>query len=242
MLHQFFCANQDVFDAHAAPAIKRCGLALKKDFEELWKVLESLSADPSVGEIIYLLDALDECRQADQEKLIAKLEDFCNQSLREPNRKASVKFLVTSRPYDGIERRFYRLTTRYPTIRLAGEQETAKISHEIGFVLNIRVKEIAQELNLSDSTKSSLQTRLRAIPNRTYLWLHLTFDEIRNALGRTEKKISKVLETLPRTIEEAYEKILARCKEAETKRVLEIIVAAGRPLTLSEIDVALEIG
>ncbi|KAL9078756.1 MAG: hypothetical protein Q9157_002326, partial [Trypethelium eluteriae] len=242
LLHQFFCECPNLFDTYAAPAIKRCGLALKQDFEELWKILRSASSDPSAGEIIYLLDALDECQQADQEKLFANLEEFHRQSLTEADREATLKFLVTSRPYDGIERRFRRLTARCPTIWLAGEQESAKISREIEIVADARIKEIAQELDLRESARSSLLLKLCEIPNRTYLWLHLTLDEIRNALGRTEKKLQKVIETLPRTVEEAYEKILSRCKKTEAKRVLEIVVAVGRPLTLGEIDVALEIG
>ena len=67
-------------------------------------------------------------------------------------------------------------------------------------------------------------------------------EEIKNTLGQTRKKLLKVVDTLPKTVEEAYKKILARCEQKEARRVLQIIVAAQRPLTLSEIDVALEIG
>lgn len=242
LLHQFFCAHEHLLERHAASVAKKCGQTLKNEFEELWQVLISAATDPSAGDVICFLDALDECRQPDRDKLIVQLERFYSTALGKLKLESKLKFLVTSRPYDEIERRFRILTRQVPTIRLAGEEESEKISREIGAVMEAKVKEIAEELDLDEDVQSSLHDRLCEIPNRTYLWLHLILDEIKNALGQTKKKLLKAVDTLPRTVEEAYEKILAKCKQEEAKRVLQIIVAAQRPLTLSEIDVALEIG
>ncbi|OCK93014.1 uncharacterized protein K441DRAFT_613744 [Cenococcum geophilum 1.58] len=241
LLHQFFCAHENLLKRHAALAAKKCGQTLRNEFEELWHVLISAARDPSAGYVICILDALDECRQPDRDKLIVQLESFYSSALGTLKLESKLKFLVTSRPYDEIERRFRILTRQVPTIRLAGEEESGKISREIGAVIEAKVKEIAEELDLDEDVQSSLHDRLCEIPNRTYLWLHLILDEIKNALGQTKKKLLKVVDTLPKTVEEAYEKILAKCKQKEAKRVLQIIVAAQRPLTLREIDVALEI-
>lgn len=242
LLHQFFCAHESLIQRHVASAVKKSGHNLKNDFEELWQIWISAATDPSAGNVICILDALDECKQSDRDKLIRMLENFYRSSLGKSKTGSRLKFLVTSRPYDYIERQFRKLTNQIPTIRLAGEKESELISREIGVVIKAKVEDIAEELNLSEEVKLSLHKRLSEVPNRTYLWLHLIFDQLKEALGRTKKKLLNVIDKLPKTVEQAYEEMLVRCtEEEEARRVLQIIVAAKRPLTLCEIDVALEI-
>jgi hypothetical protein len=128
LLHQFFCVHDSLLQKHIASAVKRCGRVLKEDFEELWRIFISAATDPSASEVICVLDALDECRQFDQEKLIAHLEDFYNDSVPRSDQGSRLKFFVTSRPYPDIEDKFSTLTQSFSTIRLAGEDESEKIS------------------------------------------------------------------------------------------------------------------
>ncbi|KAF1835671.1 hypothetical protein BDW02DRAFT_629345 [Decorospora gaudefroyi] len=242
LLHQLFCTHDDLLQKHIVSSVKKCEHALKNDFEELWQVFTSAATDQAAGDVICVLDALDECRQSDRDKLITYLERFYRRSVDKSNRGSKLKFLVTSRPYNEIERGFSRLTRNIPTVRLAGEDESEKISQEIAIVIEAKVRDIAEKRKLKDNVRLSLQKRLCEIPNRTYLWLHLTLDEVEKARGKTGKKLLDVINKPPRTVEEAYEKILGRCEEEDARKLLQIIVAAQRPLTLSEIDVALEIG
>lgn len=237
LLHQLLCAHDDLLPKHVASAVKRCGEALRGDHEELWRTFMLAATDPLAGDVICILDALDECQESDRKKLITHLEDFYYKFKRE----SKLKFLVTSRPYHNIESGFSKLTQSAPTIRLAGEEESDSISHEIGIVIEAKIKDIAETRKLGEEVRSSLQRRLFEIPNRTYLWLHLIMNEIEIAIGKTEKKMLRVTSILPKTVEEAYEKILARCKQQEMMTMLKIIVAARRPLTLCEVDIALEI-
>lgn len=242
LLHQLFRAHPCLFERHAASALKECGQSLKKEFEELWRILISASSDPSAGDIVCILDALDECQQSDRDKLIAQLEQFYRTSLGQVKPKTRLKFLVTSRPYFEIECRFRSLTSRVPTIRLAGEDESERISHEIGIFIKSKIKQLGEELGLSEQVQSSLQKRLSQVPQRTYLWLRLIFEEIENALSWVEPTLLRIIDQLPLTIEKAYENLLGKCKFKEKARlVLQIIVAAARPLTLSEMDIALAI-
>ncbi|KAF2494972.1 hypothetical protein BU16DRAFT_590252 [Lophium mytilinum] len=241
ILHQFFCAHDDLLHKHAAPAVKKCGGAMKLEFEELWRIFIAAATDPSAGSVVCVLDALDECQKSDRDKLITCLERFYNRLSKSSVPGSKLKFLVTSRPYSEIGRRFSSLTYDVPTIRLAGEGESEKISLEIGIVMKAKVEEIAKKRRLAEDVRSSLHRRLSRVPNRTYLWLHLTLDEVEEGLGKTQKKLLKTINTLPRTVEEAYEKILAKCVQEHAKTVLQIILVAQRPLTLSEIDVALAI-
>lgn len=69
------------------------------------------------------LNALDECRENDRTKLIRLLNQFYTASFESTPRNAQLKFLVTSRPYDHIEREFCGLSANLPTIRLLGEEQ-----------------------------------------------------------------------------------------------------------------------
>jgi ankyrin repeat protein len=241
LLHQIF-SNKQLFSKCAIPVIENNGERLKIEFEGLWRLLEEVAADPETGNLVCILDALDECKKIDRDKLIKQLEEFYTASVSHSREGSSLKFLVTSRPYPEIEARFFKLTKRIPTIRLAGEDESDAISKEINVVIKAKIKEIGEELGLSETTQASLEKRLLIIPHRTYLWLRLIWDELANALSKTEKKLLKVIEELPKTVEEAYEVLLGKCiNEEAARRVLHIILAAQRPLTLSEMDVALEI-
>lgn len=244
LLHQIFCWRDDLLHRHATRAVKRCGEALTKDLGELWRTFESVASDPTIGEVVCILDALDECRESDRNRLIQYLEDFYTRSVNVATQTHRVKFLVTSRPYGEIERKFGRLTRNIPTIRLAGEDESEKISREIEIVIKSKSKEIAETCNLTERVQSCLEARLGDTPNRTYLWLHLTWKEVESQItknGRTEKRLLATINTLPNSVEDAYERILAKCDAGEARKTLQIIVAARRPLTLEELDLAMEI-
>jgi hypothetical protein len=244
LFHQFLCVHSDLLQRYVAPAYTKCGDALKNDFEELWRTFISAATDPSAKDVVCILDALDECKVADRNKLISHLEDFYRRSGNTSQRGCKLKFLVTSRPYSEIELKFSPLIRSVPNIRLAGEDESEKISNEIGYVIQAKVKEIAETCKLTDLLRSSLHKRLCEVPNRTYLWLHLTLEEVSSKIrkGKTKKNMLAIINTLSSTIEEAYQEILERCEDKEeASRILQIIVAAQRPLTVDELDVALEL-
>jgi hypothetical protein len=246
LLHQFFSKHNGLLQKHAASAVEKDDQFLKQEFESLWEIFLSAATDPSAGDVVCVLDALDECGLSDRQKLIGKLKYFYNSTRENLDRKCNLKFLVTSRPYREIELKFSDLVRNFPTIRLAGEEESTSISAEIGLVIKRKVSEIAANRGLEDRVRSALEAAFLEIPNRTYLWLTLILDEVEKARSKTEKELIGLLNHLPRTIYEAYEKILKRCAQDEkcmedARRILRLIVAARRPLTVSEIDVALEI-
>ncbi|KAJ6032618.1 hypothetical protein N7540_003350 [Penicillium herquei] len=67
--------------------------------------------------------------------------------------------------------------------------------------------------------------------------------ELRTCFGTSEKKLLQVIDRLPESADQAYEQILQRCsKKNETHtKLLEVIVAAHRPLTLGQINIMLEL-
>ncbi|KAF6805606.1 Ankyrin repeat domain-containing protein 50-like protein 3 [Colletotrichum sojae] len=125
-----------------------------------------------------------------------------------------LKFLVTSRPYQDIESVFRNIPPHLPSIRLAGEESNSDIGKEISLV-------IKEEL-------------------------HLVMDEVNSTWGgkRTLKALAKKVDSLPKRVEVACERILSRHsrgQQREARLLLHIVVGARRPLTLSEMDVAFQL-
>lgn len=241
LLHQLFNYHPDLLH-HAISPWDRDGKKLQNETAELWRILLTSATDAAADNVICILDALDECGDEGRSTLISLLNDFHNSSMRNPSRNSTLKFLVTSRPYDHIERPFHKATTKFPTIRLAGEEENEQIAKEIDLVVGAWISEISSEVHLQPDVQEMLKIRLKQIQNRTYLWLYLVFQELRKSLKRTVKSFTRIIEEIPESVDEAYENILEKSdNQQEARTLLSIIVAAVRPLTLKEMDIALNI-
>jgi hypothetical protein len=174
--------------------------------------------------------------------LIAKLARFHKDTASQGSRQSWLKFIVTSRPYDDIQRGFQQIPLSLPAIHLQGEQENDKIHAEINRVIHVKVLHLAMELGLRESTTSRLEQTLLAMEHRTYLWLYLAIDDVRTTLQDSFKPDEEAVESVPPSVEAAYEKILARIPRArhqKVKLILQIIVGARRPLAVSEMALAL---
>src|SRR5262249_46254453 len=156
------------------------------------------TSDPKAGEVVCILDALDECAESGRYQIIDALSAFYKQSTSRRS-SSQLKFLVTSRPYYDIERRFANLIRNFPTIRLQGEKESETISHEINIVIKSKVSELGKELELDNSEQSTLEDELLGMMHRTYLWLKLIVEVIRDEIGFTKKKLKRIIGTLPAT-------------------------------------------
>lgn len=243
ILHQLFIQKPALL-MHAMHRFRDNGKHLCTMFRELWDILKICANDPEAGEIICILDALDECGQSAREDLISQLGYFYS---AQDKTKTKLKFLVTSRPYYDIERSFHSLVDDMSHIRLKGEDESEKISKEIDLVIDYKVPRICNSRNsrLKPEVQIDLINHLKGIQRRTYLWLHLIFDVIHKSLDSTTMRLRKLINRLPRTVEAAYEKILMRINESElaeeARQLLHIIVVAARPLALQEMNIALAI-
>jgi ankyrin repeat protein len=237
LLHQLLSQKQSLIQ-HAMQDYKTEGNYLPHSIYKLWGILTKAASDSEAGEIICVLDALDECAEAERYQIIDTLSTFYKQT----QRCSQLKFLITSRPYFDIERKFANLIGRFPTIRLRGERETEAISREIDIVIRSRVSELGQELELDDSEQSILRDQLLAMEHRTYLWLKLIVDVIREEIDPSKKRLERIVNTLPATVDQAYEAILSKSKDQRrVQKLLHIIVAAIRPLTVQEMNIALAI-
>ncbi|KAF3942014.1 hypothetical protein ABW19_dt0208144 [Dactylella cylindrospora] len=238
LLYQLFAAKQDLLE-NALPRLQAGDSRLSESIEDLWDILEVAASHPNSGQIICVLDALDECEEESRYKLIALLKRF----YLKPSLKTNLKFLITSRRYSDIERHFRGLTSLCQEVHLAGEEESDAISQEIDIVIRSRVRELARDKNLPVDIAVTLENRLLSKRHRTYLWIKLIFE----ILGTrddvtTTKRARNILDEMPDTVEAAYEELLNRSKDSRTAmKVLQIITVARRPLTITEMKIALAV-
>ena len=110
------------------------------------RLLLELAQHPQGGEIVCVLDGLDECQEEDRKTLIGSLNELYTSRFQN-GLEGRLKILVTSRPYYDIEDSF-----DYETIRLAGEDESETIKREIDLVINDRIPRIASRKKLDQKT------------------------------------------------------------------------------------------
>ncbi|KAI9776691.1 MAG: hypothetical protein M1839_009418 [Geoglossum umbratile] len=242
LLHQLFLQRKFLIQ-HAIPDYKSEGNLLPTLFHKLWTILIKAATDPKAGKVVCILDALDECEESGRYDIIKALNTFYKKANNPDGNPSKLKFLATSRPYLDIERRFTELTHNMPSVHLQGEKESEAISEEINLVIHFEAhNRIGLELKLNDSERSFLERELSSMPHRTYLWLKLILDVIRNEIGPTKKKLKQIIDSLPDTVDKAYEAILSKVRDKKRAgKLLCIVVAATRPLTLNEMNIALAI-
>ncbi|KAH6666684.1 hypothetical protein B0J14DRAFT_453997, partial [Halenospora varia] len=72
LLHQLLDQKSDLL-GYAVEVYNRNGDSFTKNVDLLWSILITASEDPKAGEIICILDALDECRNSELKYLLQKL-------------------------------------------------------------------------------------------------------------------------------------------------------------------------
>ena len=244
ILHQLFEEKPHLLK-HSVPAFRQNGNKLPELFDRLWSIFTSIATDPEAGNIICVLDALDECKASDRADLVDKLNQLYQHTTENGPEKSALKFLVTSRPYETIENIFDP-----STIRLAGEEESDAIRQEIDLVIKDKVPTIALKLRVKDQPwfEPFLEQKLTSMPHRTYLWLHLIVEAIilrqdHLSAGATKKNLEAVVNSIPGTVDDAYTTILEKSpNKLLAKKLLHIVVAAKRPLTLGEMNIAMNVG
>ncbi|KAJ1328888.1 ankyrin repeat domain-containing protein 50 [Microdochium nivale] len=239
LLHQLFSQKPSLIE-HAINQKGKDGDGLINSTESLWMVLRNAIRDPQAGPVIMVLDALDECAESDFADLVWNVESQFRSG--QPG-YGKLKYLLTCRPYDQVVSKFHSLLEAFPNIRIPGEEESEAISKEVNRVITHRVNQLSEKMRLSLQLKRHLEEGLQETTHRTYLWVYLVFNYLGDeTIKKTKKGVETAIATLPKSVNHAYEQILNKSKEHPmVRKALSIILAASRPLTLSEMNVAVNI-
>ncbi|KAI4222446.1 MAG: hypothetical protein L6R40_008585 [Gallowayella cf. fulva] len=240
LIHQLFTSQPRLIH-HAVPAWEESGDMLQREVAELWHILLSAATDKDARSVICVLDALDECREQDRHRLITMISRFYIHRSSTASKQRWLKFLVTSRPYEDIRSQFHDEISLFPLIRLKGEDENDKIHQEINLVIKEHVNTLAKTFMLSTGAQARLERELLSMQHRTYLWLYLAIERIKETFRNSPRPDEEKIQSLPATVEDAYEQILQKGATENRNnviKILRIIVGVRRPLTIGEMAVA----
>jgi hypothetical protein len=243
LLYQLFEQNEHLLEKYGIPEYQKGG-SLANLFEPLWSLLVRACRDPDAGQIICILDALDECAASHKRIIATKFAEFCSGNPINVN----FRILITSRIENALQAAFNLGSKSKATfVRLTGEgeKEVAAITKEINLVINEeieRFKEAREQSEIYDDAHEILRQEIDKVDNRTYLWVSLVFPKLHENAYCDESELLQIFKTLPKTVENAYEGILSRSTNVErARKLLSIVLAAMRPLTLTELKIAFSI-
>ena len=137
ILHQLY-EKRPALIAHALPSFGSYGQKLKDMFSELWQILIRSATDPDAGEIVCILDALDECAKDSREQLMKKLVSFFLDTRARKDSLIRLKFLVTARPYDDLELSLRPLESIRTCMHLDRSVESRVIGQEINLAIDYK--------------------------------------------------------------------------------------------------------
>ena len=239
LLHQVLSQRKSLV-RHAMPAFEANGKRLREMFHTLWNILIAAAADPDCGNVVCIIDALDECEELSRGPFLELLVRFFSKSTGTKEEKSFLKMVVTSRPYPAIERKLDPLQKVYfGKFRLRAEDETDGITDDIERVVKARVNTIGSMKAIAEATLADLEERLINNADRTFLWVTLILDIIENSDESSVSDINQTISTLPSEVDAVYNNILRHSRdEVKARKILHIVVAAARPLSLKEMNIA----
>lgn len=243
LIHQLLSRHHDLI-RHASTAFEEHGESLVDSFQLLWGILRVAAADDSAGNVVLVIDALDECDPADLETFVSLLRDLIG---TDQGRK--VRFFLTGKPSDAVDALYDELEELGPSVKVPGNEHSEEIGQEINLVAQERLRALVRKKKrqMTPAAVKVLEeklVRMQADPERTYLWLHSFFDYLEHLPGGkfTAKELEKELDNSPKSVEDAYIKLLKKAPYPELRRkVFCILLAVQRLLTVRELQEAVEV-
>ncbi|KAJ0352688.1 hypothetical protein COL154_004239 [Colletotrichum chrysophilum] len=243
ILHQLYTQQKD---------LTRCQKLRGEDLEsieKLWVAFSQSTVHGDAKSTICILDGIDECEPKPRGVLLRCIaEHFASDGLQQ---QSKLRVLITSRPENQIKvalgkRR--RSTSgsgarrqSYEMMRLRAEDETESISDDVSRVVAAKIEDLIDR-GLPVGLLKSLQAELVKRADRTFLWVSLVLSLLEKKVesGASRRDLDGILNT--RDIFSVYSELLAsRPEPMKARKMLNIILAAARPLTIEEVSIALTV-
>ncbi|PHH54594.1 Vegetative incompatibility protein HET-E-1 [Ceratocystis fimbriata CBS 114723] len=197
-------------------------------WHDLCEILTAMVNDPSLSNVILIVDGLDEC-SVDRPNL---LEFITKPSL--------AKWIVSSRNWPDIEE---TLNNAEQKVKIHLELNQDSVSAAVDSYINFKVDELVQKKDYDNNTKMAILKYLKANSNGTFLWVALVYHELSNSKAR-KRHILDTLKSLPPGLDALYQRMLINISEFKDAQFCKDIVAYAlvvyRPITLEELHVLVE--
>ncbi|KAK0510326.1 hypothetical protein JMJ35_007720 [Cladonia borealis] len=221
---------------HIQPDFDMSRDSLFTNFHSLWRIFHGIVKDPEAGEVICLVDALDECEKESRQLF---LTEFTKLFDSQQSSKRVVKSIITSRRENDIVE---SLTAASPAIRNI-QVDTGRVNDDLSKFINVKVDELSNRKRYQAKQKDIIKRSLTEKAGGTFLYVSLVLQDLQKA--KIFSQVKQKLQGLPLDLNDVYDRILgqidADCKET-AKLVLRWVAVARRPLTVDELAVARALG
>ncbi|KAH9897138.1 hypothetical protein F4778DRAFT_783246 [Xylariomycetidae sp. FL2044] len=238
ILHQLTTANPWMIKYSMQP-FKENRTGLRTLTNMMWEIITHILDDPESANVVFIIDALDECVEKDLHTLFRPILNLFTDT-QQPRR---IRFLLTGRPVAIVESGFSNLIHTTRSAIILGENNSEEISAAASRVIQCRVEELRRDKILSRGMETRLKSGLNGFPHRTYLWLHLVMDYLRNDVKHgvqlDAREIDAASLKLPRKAEDTYALLLSRSdNQIAARNIFSVMLAAERALTIAELKAA----
>ncbi|PWW73858.1 hypothetical protein C7212DRAFT_353589 [Tuber magnatum] len=233
ILHQLFSERRELC-LYAQRQFETRGRRFTEEVDTLWNILVEAVTEGGCGNVICVVDALDECEEGTLAQLVRHLTSLS----RPQGPRIALKIVVTSRPYLKIER---GLASHPATIRLKGEDEVNAITADVTRAIDDTITEL-ESFWENPGGLGYLRRLLLSSADRTFLWVSLVLEILKDSPGGSREEFTNIVSSAPRDLAEFYTRILDKSTNPDKARlILHTVVAAARPLTVEETDIALTV-
>ena len=233
LIYQLLQSHPKLFD-HILPAFKIQKESLLS-FETLWRIFESMVYDPTLGTTYCVLDGLDECDKASSKVLLEKFAALLSAKLNEPS-ASHLNLLIVSRYLPDM---IPESLSSFSRISLDPDAET-EIKNDIDLFIKAKVTELSRQNQYPETLRAHVEDVFRHRAQGTFLWIGIVANLLSNYKAI---EVETALDLLPPGLDEMYARILLQIdsrRQEVAARILRWVVMAVRPLTLSELSVAID--
>jgi ankyrin repeat protein len=216
--------------------IQKESLFTGSSFETLWRIFETMLRDPVLGTVYCVLDGLDECDEASLVVLLKKFRALFSTEFSESS-TCHLNLIIVSRDHPDF---IPEILSSFSRIRLDPDADR-EVNNDIHRFIEVKVN----ELSVSRQYPEQLRIRVKEVfYNRaegTFLWVGIAAEALRKYRN---SEVPEALDNFPSGLDELYARILLQInvdRRETAAKILRWTVMAIRPLTLSELSVALNV-
>ncbi|KAK2811859.1 hypothetical protein FQN50_001897 [Emmonsiellopsis sp. PD_5] len=194
--------------------------------DDLMQTLREIIDD--AGQTYIIVDALDEC--GEWEELLEVIEQVYQWNI------GNLHLLVTSRREKMIEDTFHGFVESQVCL------QTKDVDNDIGLLVREQLQTDPKLRRWPTESKMKIEEKLIAGANGMFRWVVCQLDELRKC--RNVKSLDQTLNSLPKTLDDTYERILLNIPENDRQDALTILkwlAFSARPVLLEEVAEALTI-
>ena len=231
VLHQILEAKPHLIK-HAMRFYNTRGNEITEELVTIWEICKKCLSDSACGNILWIIDAVDECTSEDRDQLLHLMMEFFRTS------SIHIKMLVTSRP----ETRIYDILS--PSARkldLDDVNATMYLERDIEKVIDYHISRMPALITWPNHKKSQLRDRLIENSDKTFLWTSLVLQMIPVTVETSNESFERILYEIRNRLQEVYARMLDTIlgpnqKRGKAMEVLEILVTAREPLSLQQLN------